>query len=472
MLSHAPSKHLDRYTITVLLVGAISYNACLAVLNAHLMPLTMTQVALCEFLLLAGVALAVLSRGISQEDEPCLILAAAFFIGALFLSFINGALVLEALRNIAIVVLFTMLGLRADERGVRLAFVAMTTLVLLFMLFELTAQNGYVAMFRPFDYYQNTRGIGEVDYDDVGLFGNALGFEGRFSFGIFKAPRTSSIFLEQTSLANFASVIAIYLMAMWGRFTRAERLLGIVFVGLALLSNNTRMSSGFALLCIAGYFLYPRLPRYTTLLLPLLMLGAAIVLTTMLGPSREDDLAGRLGLSVHLLTLTDLPASLGARATESGQFPDSGYSYVLYSSSLVGAVILWLYVAMIVPFKSDAQKRCAWSIGVFFFMNLLVAGNAIFSMKVAAPLWLLAGFMRSLSDIPEEIARTRAERLARAVPGGTALPSDAVPSENAAGAAAGVRDAGNRPYSSLAERPGGRPASSTWRGPRSEALPT
>ena len=383
--------------VAALLVGAISYNAALAVLNAHGRTLSMTQVAMTEFLVLSIVAAAVLSRKLSPQDEPPVIMGVAFLMGALFLSFINGGLVVEALRNVAIIVLFTMLGLRSNERGIRLAFALAIAVVLAGLLFELFGRQGYASFFNPFSYYQNTRGLGEIDYTDSGLFGNAHGFEGRFSLGVFMTPRTSSIFLEQTSLANFAGVIMIYLVSMWRSLGRAEKWLGVGFVVLALLSNNTRMSSGFALLSIAGYFLYPRLPRYATLLLPLIMLGAAIAVTTILGPSKEDDLAGRLGLSVYLLSLTDLPASLGARVFESGQFPDSGYSYVLYSSSIVGAIALWIYVALIVPFQTDAQKRCAWSIGIFFFMNLLVAGNAIFSMKVAAPLWLLAGFMRSLS---------------------------------------------------------------------------
>ena len=394
--------------IAFLLVGAISYNAVLAFVNAHARALSITEVAATEFIVLSAVAAAVLSRGLSPRDEPPVVLGVAFLMGALFLSFVNGALVVEALRNVAIIVLFTMLGLRSSERGIRLAFAFAIGVVLVGLLFELASRQGYATFFQPFNYYQNTRGLGEFDYEDTGLFGNALGFEGRFSFGIFMTPRTSSIFIEQTSLANFAGVILIYLVSMWKSLGRGEKWLGVTFVVLALLSNNTRMSSGFALLSLVGYFIYPRLPRYATLLLPLVMLGLAIVVATFLGPSNEDDLAGRLGQTIYLLSLTDLPASLGARVFESGQFPDSGYSYVLYSSSIVGAIALWIYVALIVPFDSDAQKRCAWGIGIFFFMNLLVAGNAIFSMKVAAPMWLLAGFMRSLSAVRNRVVPDRA----------------------------------------------------------------
>lgn len=377
-----------------LAVLALSFNGLLAIVNAHGMALTITHVAAVEAAILAGVAVAVLSRGMREADAPALALSMAFVVGALLMSFINGGLVVEALRNVAIVVLFTMLGIRSNAATIRAAFAVAIALVLGVMLIEIVSVPLYSGIFNPFSYYLNTRGLGEVDYGDTGLFGNALGFEGRFSFGLFTTPRTSSIFVEQTSLANFASVIAIYLATMWRRLNWPERVLALGFVALALLSNNTRLGSTFAALTLIGYAVYPRLPRAGLLVLPLALIGASVLLTQQLGPSKEDDLAGRIGLSMRLLSLTDLQAAIGARAFEAGKFPDSGYSYVLFSSSLVGAILLWLYVALIVPYRTPEQRRCAWALALFLFVNLLVAGNAIFSAKVGALLWLLAGFMR------------------------------------------------------------------------------
>ena len=382
------------WPIVGLAVLALSFNGVLAIVNAHGLSLTITHVAAVEAAILAGVAVTVLTRGMCAADAPALALAMAFVVGALLMSFINGGLVVEALRNVAIIVLFTMLGIRSTAATIRATFAVAIALVLGVMLIEIASVPLYSGIFNPFSYYLNTRGLGEVDYGDTGLFGNALGFEGRFTFGLFTTPRTSSIFVEQTSLANFASVVAIYLVTMWQRLGWPERALAIGFVALALLSNNTRLGSTFAVLTLVGYAVYPRLPRAGLLLLPLVLIAASVALTHHLGPSKEDDLAGRIGLSMRLLSLTDLPAAIGARAFESGRFPDSGYSYVLFSSSLVGAILLWLYVALVVPYRTSEQRRCAWALAVFLFVNLLVAGNAVFSTKVGALLWLLAGFMR------------------------------------------------------------------------------
>jgi hypothetical protein len=384
-----------RWPIVALLLAAIGYNAILAIVNAHVTSLSVTQVALCEFIVLGGAALVVARGRLTADDAGWLTFLVGTFFGTIFLSLSNGSILVEALRNVSIVALFTALGIRANFQTIRKSFLLAVCVVGAVMVFEISAVAEYSALFKPFSYYQNTRGLGEIDYGDVGLFGNALGFEGRFSFGLFTTPRTSSIFLEQTSLANFASVIAIYLVTMWRSLARGERILIAGFVLLALMSNNTRMASVFAGITLVGYFIYPRLPRYGTLILPLLMLALAVGLSSWMGPSKEDDLAGRIGLSVRLLSMTDFPASLGLRVADASAFPDSGYSYLIYSCSLVGAVAIWLYVALAVPFRSPEQRRCAWSVSLFLFLNLLVAGNAVFSMKIAAPLWLLAGFMRS-----------------------------------------------------------------------------
>jgi hypothetical protein len=376
-------------------LAAMIYNAALAIVNAHVMPLAMTHVAIAEFVLLSALTLTLLRTGLRRNDIAPILLGALFVLGALILSFINGTLIVTALRNAAIIVLFTMLGQRCDARTIRLFGITAVAVVAAVMVYELVAVKSYAALFAPQQYYLNTRGIGENALDDPGLFPNALGFDGRFSYGLFQAPRTSSIFLEQTSLANFASVTAIFLLAQWRALTTPARLFLAAFVLVALLSNNTRMSSTFALIALAGYAIFPRLPSRGTLALPLLLLAIAVTLSLVMGPSKNDDLAGRIGMSVHLLSLTDLQAVLGARAAEADAFPDSGYSYVLFSSSIIGTLCLWLYVALIVPFRSEEQRRCAWGLSAFFFINLLVAGNAVFAMKIAAPLWLLAGYMRS-----------------------------------------------------------------------------
>ena len=383
------------YGIVLILLAGLSYNALLAIANAHVAAMSLTQVALSEFVILAAGAALIIRGGLRPFDTPCLIFALGSLLGTLTLSIANQVPVVGMMRNAADIVIFTMLGMRCNRATLRTCFMLSVILVSAVMIVEIASIKTYSNVFNPFSYYVNTRGLGENDFDDTGLFGNSLGFEGRFSYGLFSTPRTSSIFLEQTSLANFATFCTIYLISAWSSADRREKIIGITLILFVLLSNNSRTASTIAAICLAGYFIFPRLPRYGTLLLPLLMIGLALSVTQYLGDSKEDDLAGRLGLSIRMLSQTDIQGLLGLRAvTAADMFPDSGYSYTLYAASIFGAIALWLYIALIVPATSSARKRCSWGIGIFFFLNLLIGGNAVYTVKIAAPLWLLAGYMR------------------------------------------------------------------------------
>jgi hypothetical protein len=63
---------------------------------------------------------------------------------------------------------------------------------------------------------------------------------------------------------------------------------------------------------------------------------------------------------------------------------------------VLGLLLHWLFVTFIVPQRSPEQQRCAYGLAVYTFTNLLIGGTAIFSIKVAALLWLLVGFMSSV----------------------------------------------------------------------------
>jgi hypothetical protein len=383
------------YAIVLLLLAALGHNALLAIANAHVAAMSLTQVALAEFAILAAGAALIIARGLTPLDAPSLFLAVGTLLGTLVLSLVDQAPVAGMMRNVADIAIFTMLGIRCNRATLRACFMLSVALVGAVMIVEVFSIQTYSDLFNPFSYYVNTRGLGENDFDNTGLFGNSLGFEGRFSYGLFSTPRTSSIFLEQTSLANFATFCTIYLISTWSTARRHEKMIGIALILFVLLSNNSRTASTIAVICLIGYFVFPRLPRYGTLILPLLMMGLALAVTHYLGDSKEDDLAGRIGLSIKMLSQTDIEGLLGLRAVSAADmFPDSGYSYTLYAASIFGAIALWLYIALIVPATSSDRKRCSWGIGIFFFLNLLIGGNAVYTVKIAAPLWLLAGYMR------------------------------------------------------------------------------
>jgi hypothetical protein len=374
-------------------IASITYNTALAFLNAQILPVTPAYVMAAEGLLLIGAAGLIVSTGVDDDDLPSIAIALAFAVIAIIVSMVNGAIFPDAVRHVAIIALFSLLGLRADFRTVLRVAAISSLLVLAILAVEAFALESYVAWFQPAQYYEATRGLKDPSYNDTGLFANALSFEDRFSFGVL-GHRASSLFLEQVSLANYGAVLLVLLVAFWKRMPPAARLLQIVTVAAILLTTDSRIGLILAFAAAGGYFLFPRLPGYANIAIaPLLLL---LALTVRTGPDArlEDDVVGRLTLTMRTMSELDLPALLGLRAFEAGEFADSGYTYVLYSSTVIGLLLLWAFVSLFIPQAHPEQKRCAYLMGLFFGSSLLVAGTSVFTIKVASLLWLVAGLAR------------------------------------------------------------------------------
>jgi hypothetical protein len=249
-------------------------------------------------------------------------------------------------------------------------------------------------VFEPGRYFEETRGISRFELDEIGLFANALGFDDRFAILSLIAHRTSSLFLEQVSLANFATVLTVFLVAMWPRLRLPARIFYPLLIAGILVTNNSRTALAIALAAPLVYLIAPKLPRMANLcLMPLILVGALIVSLTA-PPSTNDDLVGRLSLTVRTLYELDLPALLGAKALEASDFLDSGYTFVIYASSAIGLIVLWLFYSLVPAGRSAALQRAGLMTALYLFINLTVSGTSIFSIKTAALLWFLIGFLR------------------------------------------------------------------------------
>lgn len=396
----------NRNTVIVLVaLAAISYNAVLAVVNAHVADMSFGAVAVAEIAILFVALLVILGKGLYEQDLiPLAYLVITLFL-AVYVSAINGYVVLDYFRNILIIFCFVSLGTWVNRRTIKFLFLAATSLILGVLLFEIFFTDVYADLFYPALYFFNTRGIELFELVDSKLFRNALGFEGRFSFGLIN-HRSSSLFLEQVSLANFSGVMMIYLLSLWGRFTAKQRFFCLATILLILVTNDTRTMLIFGGVCVAGYFVFPQLPRITcALYLPvLLVLGLFIYL--MDPGAQGDNIQGRVVLTMSMFKEMGLLAQLGFEAGLAPSLGDSGYIYVIVIGTVFSLILLWLFVSLFPAYETVEQRRFAHAIAIFIFLNMMIGGTAVFSIKIAGLLWLLAGHLK--------YAGMRAPRLSRA----------------------------------------------------------
>ncbi|MEM5581333.1 hypothetical protein WNZ15_02650 [Roseibium sp. AS2] len=381
--------------IALVVLAATVYNAILAVVNAHVTPLGFTGAAATEMLILLSALVIIVNRGLFEKDLAPLFLLVVTLVFSVYVSVINRAPVIDFSRNMLIVFCFAALGSRAGLRTVKFVFLAAASLVLLVLLMEMFFVNQYGDFFFPALYFENTRGLERSGYFDTKLFENALGFEGRFSFGLIN-HRSSSIFLEQVSLANFAGVLMIALVSLWGHFTRAQRAFCLLTIVLILLTNDSRTMLIFAFICIAGYFVFPSLPKMFTLLYLPIILFLGFIVYLVNPDAAGDDIPGRVVLTMSKLSEMDLLTLLGFSAEKASTLADSGYVYVIVIGTVFSLILFWLFVCLFPAGNTTEQRRFGHAFAVFIFMNMMIGGTAVFSIKIAGLLWMLAGAMRHL----------------------------------------------------------------------------
>ena len=123
------------------------------------------------------------------------------------------------------------------------------------------------------------------------------------------------------------------------------------------------------------------------------MLISGFALTEIMGQSRGDDFQGRVTTTITNLMSLDLGSYFGFGAQQLPGFMDSGYPYVIASSTVFGLVFLWLFLASAIVADRPARRRFLFGLIIYICSNLMIGGTAVFSIKIAAPLWLLAGYM-------------------------------------------------------------------------------
>ena len=379
--------------IALVVLAAIVYNAILAVINAHVRDLSLTSVAATELLIMFAAVLIILKKGIYEEDlVPLFYLLVTLFL-TVYVSVINHLVIVDYFRNVLVIFCFVTLGSWANGRTIKFIFMTASILVFAFLLMEIFLLDQYADFFYPAKYFENTRGIAQFEIGNSKLFRNALGFEGRFSFGIID-HRSSSLFLEQVSLANFSGVMMIYLVSLWGRFSRLERTFCIVTIVLILVTNNTRTMMIFAGISFVGYFLFPYVPRVFGVLVMPAFLAMGFVVYVLKPDATGDNIAGRVVTTMKNFADVDLLTLLGFSAERASSFADSGYIYVVVIGTIFSFLLLWMFVTFYPACEHADERRFAHSLSVFIFMNMMIGGTAIFSIKIAGLLWLLAGHLK------------------------------------------------------------------------------
>jgi hypothetical protein len=388
-----PAKEPINYVILLVGVLSVTYNAILAYINHNIMPLTPTPVVISELLLLTISFGYILKKGIFEEDLVPLGYLGLTIVLTLYVIVISRSPYIDHLRNVLIIAAFVIMGRWVNTRTLKLIFRICCLAVLIVLIIECVSTPEYVALFHPAEYFQNTRGVPPATYSNVGLFRGALGFEGRFSFGLID-HRSSSIFLEQVSLANCCGVLVIYLVSFASRLGLFDKAILLATIVLILTTNDTRTMLIFTIISFGGYLIYPYVPKILDLLMMPLIILVGFIINAEKPTITGDNFVGRINVTVKAMLGMDLSAFIGLSVEQVQIFVDSGYVFIIYGGTIFGLILFWLFVAFYPAGETANQKRLSHALSLFMFLNLMIGSTAIFSMKTAGLVWLMVGYLK------------------------------------------------------------------------------
>jgi putative polymerase len=377
---------------------AVGYNALLAVVNGNVFSVNFKMAAGFEFLILLSAIGIIVKTEFSILDIKEISLIVFVVIIALLISIVNQYLFIDSIRNFLIIALFVMLGRRISAENLHKLFFVVSFIVFSFLLIEVFALDLYVHIFNPASYYANTRGVIASEFNDTGLFNtaNAQQMSDRFGYGLFNGPRTSSIFLEQVSISNFMIILVIYGSVFWDALSNKKRVFFMALVLMILITARSRSALALTIFALASYHVLPLITRkFSIMILPAVLSIIFIVYFFMPQEniySLEDSFRGRIFHTGLILASFNIPDYFSINIHKISNYADSGIPYVIMSYTLIGALVLWIYIATIVEFESPAHRRFIVLANLYFWM-LLMVGAAVFTIKTAALLWILAGFL-------------------------------------------------------------------------------
>ena len=399
----------------VIVVGAVCFNAALAIVNGNVAGLTQASVVAAEVLFVA-LAHAVALAHYRREMAPWYGLLGLFVAFAVVRSLSSQAIDVKYLRDVMIIPTFVVLGMTFEARRLARVFVAIQAVMLVFLVLEAVNLDAYSNLFKIQDYYINTRGYTADDFwnKDSNLYVSATRPDGSF-LSIVDLHRLSSIFLEPVSLGNHCMVVLAFLCACWGELGRPTRWFLAVTTLMAMVGCDGRLAMASVppmVLCCA---IAPRLPRFSALAyVPgVLALGFALVAVGHYVPG-GDDFPGRIAHTVFLLQTYGIDEYLGLSDAFMSKAVDSGIAYLITTQSIFVVVALWATVGMAGRDDRPDKIRIVHAAMIYVALNMMVS-FALLTIKTAAPLWFAYGALQSRRPgAGRGVGRPRA--LARAEP--------------------------------------------------------
>ena len=377
---------------------AVTFNFLLAAFNINVMYLTRGDVILAEVLIVAlslGVCIRSGHRLLIQWTIVAWLLAIIF----ITLSIFRGAIEAKYFRDILTVPLFIALGITYARGNIIKLFAVLQTVILTVMVFEGAFPVLFGEVVNPLSYYINTRDFKVEDFwnTESTLFVSATRPQDRF-FDLIDIHRLSSVFLEPVSLGNWCIVVTVFCIVMWWDLSRKMKYFFILTNIVILVGCDGRLATVTSGIIVAISLIAKKLPRHSHFFYLPGAIFVAFLVVVLLNPPPGDTFLGRLEFSIRYLSGIDLDGLFGLSADLIRRSADSGISYIILTQSILGLAIFWCAICFLQATGNRRAVLLVHGVAAYVALSLLIS-YSMFSIKTAAALWFLFGYVRVMSTV-------------------------------------------------------------------------
>jgi putative polymerase len=383
------------YLCMAVVAACTLFNFVLCLVNAQGITLGRGPVVAAEMVLMA-IALALIAARWSEPMRPWAYVILLLLTINCLTAAARDAFDPKYLRDVVIIPVYIMLGISCASSNVRPLVIGIQALVLIVTLWEGMFPSHFSGTMDIVSYYLNKGDLtlDEIWNPDNELFVSAMRPDDRFLFDNLDIHRLSSVFLEPVSLGNYVVIVWLITLSLWSQLGLASRIFLLASNFVLLVGCDGRLAAGLIAITLALRLMISLVPsRLNLLYAPLVVaVGWALVEFAGFQPGR-DNFEGRVAHSIHLLSNMKL---LEIFALDGTLIPnwDSGIHYVVVTQSILVVVFLW--TAICVFARYDRREQIFYNHGLcIYVVSTLMISYSLFSVKTAALLWFIYGYMNS-----------------------------------------------------------------------------
>jgi putative polymerase len=398
---HAPARSLSPYVAFAAVLGAMTFNMALCLVNTKVGGVGNGAIIACEIAIIAVVLLLAYPM---IDTMSFLVIASAMLyllsLTAIRVGFQGEVIQIKPLRDLLIPIAFLFLGMRAaDIRRADLLVRIVGLLVVSVGLIEYAFPDRFTEIFNVAKFYIDRGSMGAAQAaQSSNLFISGMrpeGLGGRNLLPFLGDHRVSSIFLEPISAGNFGLIVF-----MWGlvRSLQTRRVTWDFFAVavVMIVLSDSRFGAMFCLMAALLALMPVALGAVIAASLPAAALAVLLFLPDALSKMHVigNGFISRLNLSGRFLAALDLQNWFGIKSPAFMPF-DSGYAYAFIGVGVVGAVGFW---AMLWSIEGATwQFRLFRNLTGAYYGVLLCVSNSPFTIKTASLLWFLFGVLARAS---------------------------------------------------------------------------